>query len=303
MTAVIPSPKAASGVSDPCPDHDKKMYNNAGQPQYTPQQHQQQSQGQQFYSPVAFPPLHTRPQQYYAQQPQQQQQQSLSPLPPTPVSPVQPAPAGVKRKRKNNVSPPGGRASPTDVDGPSGSAAVGESPETSNSPGTSATAKDPNKRTKTQRACDPCRRKKIRSVQSSTFCLRRSFTLSPITDVMSLPTPPRLFAPTAVSTVLNALSSYPSQRPVSRNGRPKRRNLPSLLRKMTWVPRGPFPMVPTRTTLHILALTPLGLRSPDIPPMPPRVAQVLLSPQAAASLMPRFMVRLSGLAQWPSMLT
>lgn len=80
--------------------------------------------------------------------------------------------------------------------------------------GTSAAAaasQDAKKRTKTQRACDKCRTKKIRCANCCTQS-KKDAHASYITGVMSCLIRTHRYAPTASSTIMIAHSSYPFRR-------------------------------------------------------------------------------------------
>lgn len=106
-----------------------------------------------------------------------------------------------------------------------------------------AAAADLKKRTKTQRACDKCRTKKIRCFLSPPPVVLPSISTHPspshslcsfllfrhILDATSCPTKTPRDVHTANSTTTNALSSSPSLKPASRSARPRRKPTPPSL--------------------------------------------------------------------------
>ncbi|KDQ18055.1 hypothetical protein BOTBODRAFT_155106 [Botryobasidium botryosum FD-172 SS1] len=121
------------------------------------------------YQQVPPPPPHHRPPPppQYAQSPQPQpsRQRTMSSPSSTPATPMG-SQQGNKRKRKSTdtgKSRSGDRGSEDEASG-SEAPAIHSSASASTPVQAPSPAVDKNKRTKTQRACDPCRRKKIRRV-------------------------------------------------------------------------------------------------------------------------------------------
>jgi hypothetical protein len=158
---------------------------------------------------------------------------SGSSIPPTPQSgsdsPVSPTGGSnantAKRKRKSTDGPKTKHEKDSDGDG------AQDSPLSGSAAAAAAAAADKHKRTKTQRACDPCRRKKIRCVSSSpSWC--RLLAYRTILDVILCRIQSHKYVNIADNMASNAHSSSQSQKPDSKRGkwnkiwlRPKRNRL------------------------------------------------------------------------------